>query len=201
MVRLDGGGGRGSTRDMSRSQRASHAVSLSLLLSLTCGCPSGGGAASAAKEAKAAAATESSAAAPSAAKPATPEVVLSPPGRDPARVKVALARTEPERRVGLMHRKHLDADAGMLFLFEAPQPLSFWMHNTYVPLDMIFITDTLAVLGVVENAEPLTDSPRQVPGHSQYVLEVNAGYSRAHGIAAGTMVRFEGVEPVGATTR
>lgn len=185
-------------------QRGSHGAWLALLLSLSSGCPSGGGAAEGtASAAKAESSTPRAAptVASTAAKPATPEVVLSPPGREPARVTVELARTEPERRLGLMHRKHLDADAGMLFLFEAPQQLSFWMRNTYVPLDMIFITDALVVLGVVENAEPLTESPRQVPGHSQYVLEVNAGYSRAHGIGAGTMVRFEGVEPVRATTR
>jgi uncharacterized membrane protein (UPF0127 family) len=179
-----------------------------LLCSLTCGCPSSGGggagAEATAKRAEPAPAAPTGSSAPTATAPttpATPAVVLSPPGREPARVTVELARTEPERRVGLMHRKHLDADAGMLFLFEAPQQLSFWMRNTLVPLDMIFITDGLAVLGVVENAEPLTESPRQVPGISQYVLEVNAGYSRAHGIGAGTMVRFEGVEPVRATTR
>lgn len=121
-------------------------------------------------------------------------VVLSPPGTDPVSVKVELATTPDERRLGLMHRQHLDADAGMLFLFDAPAPLSFWMRNTYIPLDMIFIKQDLTVLGVVENAEPLTDTSRNVPGLSQYVLEVNAGFARAHGIAAGTTVRFEGVE-------
>jgi uncharacterized membrane protein (UPF0127 family) len=123
------------------------------------------------------------------------------PGQEPLRVSVEIARTEPERRLGLMHRKHLDAGAGMLFLFERSQQLSFWMRNTHLPLDMIFITEALTVLGVVENAEPLTETPRAVPGHSQYVLEVNAGYSRAHGIGPGTVVSFEGVEPEAAPGR
>jgi uncharacterized membrane protein (UPF0127 family) len=62
-----------------------------------------------------------------------------------------------------------------------------------LPLDMIFIEPSMTVLGVVENAEPRTESSRSVPGNSQYVLEVNAGFSREHGLTPGTMVRFVGV--------
>ena len=56
-----------------------------------------------------------------------------------------------------MYRKQLAPDAGMLFLFERPEQHTFWMHNTLVPLDMIFITADWTVLGIVENATPLTD--------------------------------------------
>jgi hypothetical protein len=108
-------------------------------------------------------------------------------------VVVELARKPEERSLGLMHRRQLDADRGMLFLFDAPQQLSFWMRNTYIPLDMVFIREDMTVLGVVENAEPLTDTPRSVPGLSRYVLEVNAGFCRRHGVAEGTRVRFDGV--------
>lgn len=123
-----------------------------------------------------------------------PTVVLLPPERDSVQVAVELADSPPERNLGLMHRKHMDADRGMLFLFEQPEQLSFWMRNTYIPLDMIFIRSDMTVLGVVENAQPLTDTPRSVFGVSQYVLEVNAGFSQRHGIGAGTTVRFEGIE-------
>ena len=126
------------------------------------------------------------------------KVVLMPPGRDPITVAVEIADNDAERTQGLMFRKQLAADAGMLFLFERPQHLTFWMRNTYLPLDMIFIEPSMAILGVVENAEPLTEVTRSVPGVSQYVLEVNAGFSREHGLAAGTMVRFIGVDGVGA---
>lgn len=118
------------------------------------------------------------------------QVVLMPPGRDPVTVDVEIADSDAERQQGLMYRKQLANDDGMLFLFERPQHLTFWMRNTYLPLDMIFIEQSKTVLGVVENAEPLTDTTREVPGVSQYVLEVNAGFSREHGITAGTMVRF-----------
>ena len=124
----------------------------------------------------------------------TPTVTLSPPGQDPVTVPVELARTPDERRRGLMYREHLPADQGMLFLFERSQQLSFWMRNTYIPLDMIFITEEMAVLGIVENAEPRTDDSRSVPGLSRYVLEVNAGFSRKHGLRPATPVRFDGVD-------
>ena len=116
-----------------------------------------------------------------------------PPGRDPITVKVEIADDDAERSQGLMYRKQLAADAGMLFLFDRPHHLTFWMRNTYLPLDMIFIEPTMSILGVVENAEPLTEVTRSVPGDSQYVLEVNAGFSREHGLTPGTMVRFVGV--------
>jgi uncharacterized membrane protein (UPF0127 family) len=130
-----------------------------------------------------------------------PAVVLSPAGASEVRVSVELARTPAERQKGLMYRERLAADAGMLFIFERPDHLSFWMHNTYIPLDMIFISDTLRVVGVVENAEPRTDAPRAVEGLSQYVLEVNAGFSRPRGITAGTAVAFEGIDVAGPRTQ
>ena len=105
-------------------------------------------------------------------------------------MQVEVVQTSEERQRGLMYRKHLDPDAGMLFLFEQPQQLTFWMHNTLIPLDIIFITADWKVLGIVENATPLTDSTRSVPGNSQYVLEVNAGYARRHGLGQGTSVQY-----------
>ncbi|HKU37001.1 MAG TPA: DUF192 domain-containing protein [Polyangiales bacterium] len=119
-----------------------------------------------------------------------PVVELEPVGGSPVRVRVELAQTPEQRQRGLMFRKQLAPDAGMLFIFEHPQHNVFWMHNTYLPLDMIFITADWNVLGVVENATPQTDSPREVPGISAYVLEVNAGFSRQYGIAAGTKARL-----------
>lgn len=147
-------------------------------------------------EATSPAATTKSAS-PAQANVAIPRVVIAPPGRDPIAVRVEVARTIPQRQRGLMFREQMDDDAGMVFLFEQPQQLAFWMHNTFIPLDMIFIRADMTVLGVVENAEPRTDDSRQVQGQSQYVLEVNAGFARKHGIGAGNLVKFEGIEGVG----
>lgn len=128
-----------------------------------------------------------------------PAVVLEPPGRDPVTVRAEVARTPAQTQRGLMYRRQMDADAGMLFLFPRARHMTFWMRNTYLPLDMIFITSDLRVLGVVENATPETDDVREVDGVSQYVLEVNAGFAREHGIGPGTAVRFENVEPLAAS--
>ena len=123
---------------------------------------------------------------------------IEAPGQEPASVRVELAATDSERERGLMYRRHMDADRGMLFLFDQTEHLRFWMHNTYLPLDMIFITSDMRVLGVVENATPQTDDSREVPGDSMYVLEVNAGFARSHGIASGSRVVFENVHVNGA---
>ena len=123
-----------------------------------------------------------------------PLVVLRPEGRPEVRVRVELARTGQEHGRGLMFREHLDADAGMLFLYPAEDIRRFWMRNTLIPLDMIFISADRRVVGIVENAEPLTETLRQVAEPSQYVLEVNGGYAAAHGITAGTPVEFRDIE-------
>jgi uncharacterized membrane protein (UPF0127 family) len=67
------------------------------------------------------------------------------------------------------------------------------MKDTLIPLDMIFIRADMTVAGVVEGAEPLTLGSRSVDAPSRYVVEVNGGWSRAHGVTEGTQVRFEGV--------
>jgi uncharacterized membrane protein (UPF0127 family) len=124
----------------------------------------------------------------------TPQVVLRPEGQPEVRVRVELARTGQELSRGLMYRESLDADAGMLFLYQEEGILVFWMKNTLIPLDMIFIGADLTVAGVVENAEPQTETLRQVGKPSQYVLEVNGGFAAAHGITAGTPVEFRNIE-------
>jgi len=122
-------------------------------------------------------------------------VLLRPAGRPEIRVKVELARTPEESTRGLMYREKLAPDAGMLFLFrEEVDARAFWMKNTLIPLDIIFITHDKRVLGIVENAEPLTLDQRKVPGRSQFVLEVIGGWSSAHGVGPGTVVEFLNVE-------
>lgn len=106
---------------------------------------------------------------------------------------VEIARTDAERERGLMFRQKMGADEGMLFLFPDDADHSFWMKNTFIPLDMIFIAEGGTVVGVVADAEPFSTTPRSVGARSRYVLEVNGGWSAAHGVAKGDRVRFEGV--------
>jgi uncharacterized membrane protein (UPF0127 family) len=124
-----------------------------------------------------------------------PQVVLRPEGQAPLTVRVEVQRTDAQRQRGLMYRRQMGEMAGMLFVFREPSHQVFWMRNTFLALDMIFITPDHRVLGVVRNAAPMTDDPREVPGDSQYVLEVNAGFAERHGIGPGTRVEFVNVPP------
>jgi uncharacterized membrane protein (UPF0127 family) len=101
-----------------------------------------------------------------------------------------LADSPTERNKGLMFRESMGEREGMLFLFPDEAPRSFWMRNTLIPLDMIFVRADRTILGIVENAEPKTDTARAVEGSSQFVLEINGGLSRRLGIAPGQTVTF-----------
>ncbi len=110
-------------------------------------------------------------------------------------VTVEIADTAATREYGLMFRKHLDQDAGMIFVFKAPQHLEFWMKNTVIPLDMIFADSTGKIVGVVRKAEPFSEAIDSVEPDSQYVLEVNGGFCERHGVKAGDTLRFVGFVP------
>ena len=118
--------------------------------------------------------------------------VDSPSGRSSA-VAVEVARTPAEVERGLMFRERLGPDEGMLFVFPDTSERVFWMKNTLIPLDMIFADEAGVVVGVVENAEPLTTRTRGVGAPSRFVLEVNGGWSAAHGVRAGDRLRLENV--------
>lgn len=121
--------------------------------------------------------------------------MLRTAGQPPVAVRVEVQRNEAERERGLMFRRELDEMAGMIFVFPQPAHQTFWMRNTYLPLDMIFIGADRRVLGVVRNATPMTDDGREVEGDSLYVLEVRAGFADRHHIDAGTQVELVNVPP------
>jgi len=102
-----------------------------------------------------------------------------------AQFTVEIADDVAERAQGLMHRAKLPASAGMLFIYESPQAASFWMRNTLLPLDMIFIDPTGTVTKVHANARPLDETP--IPGGDGVlmVLEINGGLARRIGIVPG----------------
>jgi uncharacterized protein len=101
---------------------------------------------------------------------------------------VELATNDAEREHGLMFRKELPEGKGMLFDFEHEAPVVFWMHNTFIPLDMIFIRADGSILRIAENTEPLSD--RRIPsgGPVRGVLEVIGGTARKLGIEPGDKV-------------
>ena len=124
------------------------------------------------------------------AKATPPEVVLRLASGTEVRVTVEIAGTEAERTRGLMYRRSLDSGRGMLFLFPAAEPHKFWMRNTYIPLDMIFLAADRTVVSIEENAEPLTETPRGPDANTQFVLEVPGGWASTHGIEPGITARF-----------
>jgi uncharacterized membrane protein (UPF0127 family) len=101
---------------------------------------------------------------------------------------VEIVDNDADRAKGLMYRKELPEGQGMLFDFHRDQEVSFWMQNTYIPLDMIFIRGDGRISHIAENTEPL--STRLIPsnGPVRAVLEVIGGTSRKLGIAAGDRV-------------
>jgi uncharacterized membrane protein (UPF0127 family) len=101
---------------------------------------------------------------------------------------VELASTPEEHAKGLMYRRQLPEGQGMLFDFHREQPTSFWMKNTYIPLDMIFIRGDGRILRIAENTVPLSETLVPSGGPVRAVLEVNAGTAKKLGIAPGDRV-------------
>jgi uncharacterized protein len=101
---------------------------------------------------------------------------------------VELATTSAEQERGLMYRKELPEGHGMLFDFQTEQQVSFWMHNTYIPLDMIFIAADGRIAHIAENAKPMSDDLIPSVRPIRAVLEVIAGTVRKFGIASGDRV-------------
>lgn len=101
---------------------------------------------------------------------------------------VEVAKTEQERATGLMYRKELAEGRGMLFDFSPEQPVSMWMKNTFIPLDMIFIRSDGRILRIAENTEPHSEKIIPSGGLAKGVLEVIGGTARKYGIQAGDRV-------------
>lgn len=111
-----------------------------------------------------------------------------------ARFTVELADEPAERAQGLMNREKLGASQGMLFVYEAPQRVSFWMKNTLIPLDMIFLDETGTVLRVHDNAVPLDTTAIEGGAGVKFVLEINGGLAKRLGIGPGSELRHPSVE-------
>lgn len=104
------------------------------------------------------------------------------------RISVEIADTEAERSRGLMGRSHLAPGSGMVFVYPTPRVVGFWMHDTPLPLDMIFIDAAGRILSIHANAQPFDETPIWSGGPVQHVLEIAGGQAAALGLAPGQRV-------------
>lgn len=105
------------------------------------------------------------------------------------RFRVEIADDEAERQHGLMNRPKMDRDRGMLFEFPSEQMRSFWMKNTYIPLDIIYIARDGRIVSIAANTTPFSEAPIPSEGPANGVLEINGGLAAELGIRPGDTVR------------
>lgn len=109
-------------------------------------------------------------------------------GRGRARFLVEIAATRAEQQRGLMFRKALAPDRGMLFIYNRPQPAAYWMKNTLIPLDIIYIQPDGRILSIVRNARPHDETPLSSGGLVLGVLEIAGGRAAQLGVLPGDRV-------------
>jgi uncharacterized membrane protein (UPF0127 family) len=128
-----------------------------------------------------------------------PSVVDTTPRPDPGHawvifgadtVRAEVARTTDEREQGLMYRQELPDGTGMLFVFDTEEVRSFWMENTYVPLDIAFLDVSLRVVDI-QQMDPRTTDPHESAGPAMFALEVPQGWFAAHGVRVGDHAKVE----------
>lgn len=132
---------------------------------------------------------------------ATTAVPIAPTATlpDGTRIRIELAVTPQEHQLGLMFRDSLAADHGMIFIFDEDGIWPFWMKNTFIPLDMVWLDGAGVVAEVRDNVQPCRADPcpSYTPlARSRFVLELAAGAARTHGVKTGATLRFEGVPGV-----
>ncbi|MEX6507500.1 DUF192 domain-containing protein [Jiella sp. M17.18] len=109
------------------------------------------------------------------------------------KLDIEIAATESERETGLMNRSSMPQDHGMLFVFDATGPVAFWMKNTLIPLDMLFIDDKGTVKSIKTNAQPLDETPIPSGVPVRYVLELNGGAAARLDVKTGDRLETEAI--------
>lgn len=103
-------------------------------------------------------------------------------------IDVELAQDESKRQLGLMYRDKLAENQGMLFIFEGDETRAFWMKNTVLPLDMIFVNSKDEIVTIHKNTTPYSEQSYASSKPAQFVIEVNAGYTDRHKISVGDRI-------------
>ena len=106
------------------------------------------------------------------------------------RFTVEIAKTPEEQAMGLMYRNALAPDRGMIFPFDPPRPASFWMRNTLIPLDMIFVRADGSIANIAANTVPMSEEPVTSDGPVAAVFEIAGGRATELGIKPGDKVNW-----------
>lgn len=107
-----------------------------------------------------------------------------------SKIDVEIAENDSERSRGLMYRAYMPDSVGMLFIFQEVEPQAFWMRNTHISLDIIYVGPDKKIVSIKKNARPYSEESLPSEGAAQYVVEVNAGYVDRHGIGVGDSISF-----------
>lgn len=116
---------------------------------------------------------------------------LSGSGDTLKHIDVEISRKPYEIQRGLMDRSSMDEGQGMIFIFKKPAPRSFWMKNTRIALDIMYVDENLKIVSIQRNAQPFSEASLPSEADAQYVIEVNAGFSQTYGIDSETHIVFE----------
>jgi len=108
-----------------------------------------------------------------------------------ATIAIEIAEDDLERERGLMWRRNMEADQGMLFIMERSEPQSFWMLNTFLSLDIIFVDEQRRIVSIAANTKPESLAPVRSTGPARYVVEVLGGFCAERGIEAGDRIQWE----------
>lgn len=106
------------------------------------------------------------------------------------KINIEIAETEDEQEKGLMNRAFMANDRGMLFIFDRNEPRSFWMKNTIIPLDIIYVNSDMQIVHIAQNTQPYSENTIPSGRPSQYVVEVNAGFCAQYEIGDGCTVAY-----------
>jgi hypothetical protein len=111
-------------------------------------------------------------------------------GTEITKIDIEIADDDYQRERGLMYRKQMQLQQGMLFIFEEEEIRSFWMKNTYLPLDILYVNEAREVVRIHENTPTQNENPIPSGYPAKYVVEVNAGFCAVYGIKTGDKINF-----------
>lgn len=123
----------------------------------------------------------------------TPEselTFLNETGHEITNLNISIADLPDERNQGLMDVRTMPQDVGMLFIFDGDAPRSFWMANTPLPLDIMYVNSDSVIVRIYQNTTPYSETSLPSEAPAQFVVETNGGFSLTHGITEGMKIRF-----------